>query len=569
MTNSRLLSLWPCTLLALTIACGSSSPTNTDPDAGLVGDADAGPTVDPSEELFRPDHIVKVTITLAPADWDVLRNQPEVIGMPKITCGNQPTEKPYTYFPADVTVDGVTVTNVGVRKKGGFGSLSTARPGLKVKATEFTSGQRIFGLKRLTLNNNHQDDTRISQCLGYDLFRQAGVAAPRCNFAHVTVNGEDLGVYSNVETIKKAFLRRHFDDDEGRLYESGGEFLPGRTDGFQPKTNKEAPDCSDLPPVATAIQASDADFPSALGAVVDIDAFTTYWAMEVITDHWDGLANNQNNHFFYHDPTSDKFHFIPWGIDALFTGRARTTRPDSVFACGSLPWRMYDVPETRTLYLAKLRQLLDSVWDESAILAEITRMQTLIEPIADPTSSGDLAARIQNTRDFVSTRKADLLAELDAGPPVWPYAAGEESCRINLGTISGTFSTTWDTLDDFGTGSGTFNGSVGSDSITSTEVLANAGLSGEGQGLIQMLSLMPDGRYAVVLLIIQDPVDVTPGTMALDLVNVAAIMMFYDPVSDTSSGGGLMLNGSVTLTSAMTSAGAAIIGSFNGDVLEL
>lgn len=548
-------------------ACGASGPAGDGPDGGS-GDAASAPDAsfgDPSDELFRPDHVLEVDITLAAADWAVLREQPDMIGAPKITCGSQPTERAYTYFPGTITIDGATVANVGVRKKGGFGSISTTRPGLKIKANEFAPGQRISGLKKLTLNNNHQDSTLISQCLGYGLFRAAGLPASRCSFAHVTVNGEDLGIYSNVESIEKDFLGRHFADDSGRVYESGGEFLPGRTDGYQPKVDKENPDCSDLDGVVSAMQAADANFPSALGNVVDLDAFLTYWAMEVLTDHWDGYANNRNNHFFYHDPTSDKFHFIPWGIDALFTGRERSTRPDSVFACGSLPWRLYDVSATRAQYLTKLRELLGSVWDEPAILAEISRMETLITPFADP----DLAGEIQKTRDFVSTRRATLLGEIDAGDPVWPYPAGEESCRISLGTLSASFDTVWDSLDDFGAGTSTMTGTIAGVVIDSNQGLANAGLSDESKGAIQLLAPLPDGRYAVIFVIIQDPLDVTPGSLAIDLVNVAALMTFYDPVLDTTSGGGLMLNGALTLTSASTVTDAPITGTLTGEVFEL
>ena len=110
--------------------------------------------------------------------------------------------------------------------------------------------------------------------------------------------------------------------------------------GRQPKTNSTAPDCSDLDRVVTALGAPAAQLPTQLGAVVDLPAYARFWAMEVVTDHWDGYANNQNNFFIYHDPSTDKMSFIPWGIDDLFSGRQRTTRPYSVFACGSLPWKL-------------------------------------------------------------------------------------------------------------------------------------------------------------------------------------------------------------------------------------
>ena len=42
------------------------------------------------------------------------------------------------------------------------------------------------------------------------MFEKAGLPAPRCNFARVSMNGEDLGIYVHVEPVKKAFLRDNF-----------------------------------------------------------------------------------------------------------------------------------------------------------------------------------------------------------------------------------------------------------------------------------------------------------------------------------------------------------------------
>jgi hypothetical protein len=549
--------------MAMLAACGGDDAA-TDGDAGV----DAGPdaAVDESEQLFPRDRVIDVTITLAPSDWDTLRNQQP--GPAELTCDSGPNPEAYTYFPATITIDGTTVANVGLRKKGNLGSLSTTRPGLKVKVNEYVMGQRMLGLKQLTLNNNKQDDTLISQCLGYGLFRQAGLPAPRCAFAHVWVNGADMGVYTHVETLNKQFLERNFTDDSGNLYESGGDFLPGGTGGFQPKTNEMTNDCSDLEAVATALQASPANLATQLGAVVDVDKFMRFWAMEVVTSHWDGYANNRNNFYVYHSPTSNKLEFIPWGTDALFQARVRTTRPQSVYACGAMPWKLYDTPATRTQYLAALRNVLDTVWDGDAIVLEIDRMQALLRPIVDPANTGDYAMRLDQVRTDVRAREGVLRAELDAGTPVWPYAANE-SCLVNIGSINVTFSTTWGTLDTFNTGSGSFSGTVGGTNTMSSMVLAGAGLDAEGKAAAQVLGHLPDGRYAVLFLGVTDPAMFRPGTYTVDLRNVFGYMTFYDPATDTAAGGGLVLPGTLTLNQAATTNGAAVSGTFSGTVVEL
>ena len=560
--------LVPSTLaLALALAgCGEDAVAPAD-DAGA--DAPGPDPGDPSAALFPRDRVLEVAITLAPADWDALRNQPRPSDLSDTTCARQPTAEGYTYVPATITIDGVTTAQVGLRKKGNLGSLSTTRPGLRVKANEYVAGQRIAGLKVLTLNNNHQDDTRISQCLGYQLFRAAGVPAPRCAIAHVTVNGQDLGVYSHVETIREEMLARHFADPGGNLYESGGDFVAGGTGGFQPKTREAAPDCRDLDAVVTALGAPDDQLAARLGAVVDLEAYQRYWAMEVVTDHWDGYANNRNNFFVYHDPTSGRMHFIPWGIDALFGDRARTTRPHSVFACGALPWRLYAAPGTRAGYLAALRDVLDTVWDVPTILAEVDRLEALVTPLTPAGERAALATRIEDVRGFVRMREAQLRAELDAGEPVWPYPAGERSCRIDLGTITARFATSWGTLGRYDVGSGSTSGTIAGVDVASSAVIAAAGLDGEGKAAVQVLGRLPDGRYAVVFVAIGDPARVAPGTRTIDLLNVAAVMTFYDPATDRASGGGLILPGTLTFSSAGTSPGAAVVGQVTGSVIEL
>ncbi len=553
-------------LVFLISACGESSSEERDAGSGIGPDASS---IDPSDALFRPDHVLEVVITLEEADWQELRNQPDVIGLPKTTCDNQPSEKPYSYFPAEITIDGETTSNVGLRKKGGFGSITSVRPGLKVKTNKYDKSLRIAGLKRLTFNNNHQDSSRIRQCLGYDLFREAGLPAPRCSYAHVTVNGEDLGVYSHVESIKKPFLRRHFSDDSGNLYESGGRFTPNDVGGFQPKVNKEAPDCSDLDSLVDALQSDKASFVNAISSTLDLDSFVTYWAMEVIADHWDGYANNTNNFFFYHDPSSDKFHFIPWGIDALFEGRTRSTRPNSVYACGSLAWRLYDTPQTRDLFLNKQRELLDRVWQEERIGTEIDRMEALIAPFVLADHRVELANEIDQVRVFVMTRKSILMAEIGDLTPVWPLEQGQDSCQPVIGTISATFNTPWDTLDNFAAGGGSMSGAIVDVNIDSESALTSAGIDEENKAVIRILAEQDDGTFAVLFVFVSDPNDITEGTIAIDVIHALAFMSFYDPVTDTSYGGGLILNGSITLSQASLVSGEVLIGSITGEVVEL
>ena len=131
----------------------------------------------------------------------------------------KPIKNPYTYVEVSVSIDGVVFPKVGLRKKGFIGSQSHTRPSLKVKLNHIDKKGGIEGLTNLTLNNNKQDTSLVSQFMGYALFNAIGSPAPRCAYAKVTVNGENLGIYSHVETIRKPLLKRAFGNSKGPLYE--------------------------------------------------------------------------------------------------------------------------------------------------------------------------------------------------------------------------------------------------------------------------------------------------------------------------------------------------------------
>ncbi|MEZ4366923.1 MAG: CotH kinase family protein [Kofleriaceae bacterium] len=307
----------------LATACGE--PPATTPDAELPDAAapavDAGPGYEAADWLFDDTHVLTVELTLAPADWDALRTQSRnVLSVLGEGCGEAPAVSPFTYVPATITIDGATTAQVGLRKKGFLGSLDPIRPSLIVDFDRYVDGQAFSGLRKLTLNNNKQDPGLVDQCLGYQLFAAAGVPAPRCTFAAVSVNGEDLGVYTHVERVEPPMLARHFADASGTLFEGTlSDFRDGWMGTFEPKTNEGAPDVAALERVRAALALADDDaMAAAVEAAVDVDRFLRFWAIETMTAHWDGYAGNDNNFFVYADPTGGKLTFLPWGTDQLF-----------------------------------------------------------------------------------------------------------------------------------------------------------------------------------------------------------------------------------------------------------
>ena len=374
---------------------------------------------DPTAAVFDPIVLQVVDIVMTPADWDFVRTQTRDL-LTALPCAEVEPTSPFIYKPATVTVNGTVLSNVGVRKKGFQGSLSTSRPSLKVDFGEFVSGQQYSGMDRLTLNNMRQDPSDINTCMSYYLMAQAGVPAPRCNYAQVTINGVDMGIFANVESIKNPYLIRNFGSAAGQLYE--GTIADVRAGYFNRLEIKNSGDRSDLLPMAHLLEGTDVEVVADLATHLDVDSFMTFWAMEGLIGHWDGYNLGNNNFYIYNDPATG-IRFFPWGADATLDGLSgfSATAPISpaVFLNSQLAKRLWDIPSFQAQFLTRLnelRTLLFPSGGSAAVIAEVDRQGALINDPADPWFSTARATEIARRRQWVIDRFDHVTAELAAGP---------------------------------------------------------------------------------------------------------------------------------------------------------
>ena len=208
------------------------------------------------DDLFPRDRLLEINVTIAEENWDTLRYQRRTRenALPP-SRKFQPPPSPYSYVEADVSIEGVTYKNVGIRKKGFLGSQDTTRPSLKVKLDYNKEGQNIGGLRNLTFNNNRQDRSLMSQFMGYQIWNEAGSPGSRCAFAKVTVNGRNLGVYCHVETVREPLLQREFGNDKGTLFEGTVvDFYPEWEGSFERKTGDNKKGREHIVKVINALQ---------------------------------------------------------------------------------------------------------------------------------------------------------------------------------------------------------------------------------------------------------------------------------------------------------------------------
>jgi len=216
--------------------------------------------------------------------------------------------------------DGETVyTNVAIHLKGGLGSFRPVddKPALTLSFDKFAPGQRFHGLQKVYLNNSVQDPSYLSEKICREMFLAAGLPAPRAGHALVQMNHRNLGLYVLLEGWDKRFLKQHFKNTRGNLYDGGfGNEVTNRLDI---NTGDFPNDWSRLESLGKAAEEPDLDKRLAhMGEVLDLDRFVTFVAMEIMLAHWDGYTMNRNNFRIFHDLSSNRLVFLPHGMDQTF-----------------------------------------------------------------------------------------------------------------------------------------------------------------------------------------------------------------------------------------------------------
>ncbi|MCY4567665.1 MAG: ankyrin repeat domain-containing protein, partial [Candidatus Poribacteria bacterium] len=180
-----------------------------------------------------------------------------------------------------------------------------------------------------------------------------------------------------------------------------------------------------------------------IGELIDLESFYRFWATEGLVGFWDGYSGNKNNFFVYLNPDDNKFYFIPWGMDSIFTKMSKLEfmndrrAPISVKTQGLIAYKLYQFESGRKRYAEALTEILDNHWNAPELLATLDKVAVMVEPHLVPaqrviqedwgrrggwgreSKKPTFASELEEVRDFVRNRKSDLQAEIADGMPVW------------------------------------------------------------------------------------------------------------------------------------------------------
>ncbi len=238
-----------------------------------------------------------------------------------------------TNILADLTVDSVTYLDVGVRIRGN--TSYTALPSgsdkfsLNVEMDFVDVNQSLMGYDSLNLNNGFHDPTFCREVV-YNNFVAQFTPNPRANHVLVTLNGQNWGVYINVQQFNKTMLSTHFADTSGlRIKCANNPNGPGlRYNGNLPSgyTGYEIKDDGGLAdPWAALIAVCNSVTNEPLATWPNIDSHfaidPSIWSVvleNMLTDD-DSYVNKGADFMTYRNPTDGRMFLLQTDANETFT----------------------------------------------------------------------------------------------------------------------------------------------------------------------------------------------------------------------------------------------------------
>lgn len=349
-----------------------------------------------SAEFFKPTGPVPVfKIDVDKANLDALRREPR------------------KYVKCTLKVGDQTFKDVAMHLKGAAGSFRQwdDKPALTLNMDKFVSGQTYRGLDKFHLNNSVQDGTYFDEIICSEMALAAGVPTARATHALVELNGRKVGFYVLKEGYDKTFLRRHFSDPSGNLYDGG--FLtdidaPLRLDSGKGNDRK------DLKELVAACREPNLEKRfAALDKKMDVDKMVSNACMQVIATDWDGYCRNRNNYRLYFDPKSQKAVFIPHGMDQMFGSPQESLWP----GFGGLAARaLLETPEGKKRFIARLKEMTEKQFDVNKIFQRmdefIPRAKEAMESVQKGSGKAWEAGEVKALKDRLRQRAEYLKKEL-------------------------------------------------------------------------------------------------------------------------------------------------------------
>ena len=391
---------------------------------------------------------------------------------------------------------------VGIRYKGNTSyTRSGEKKSINISIDATAEGADIDGYSTLNLNNAFGDDTLLREALYFNTMKKY-VASPWAGIAQLNINGENRGVYSNVQQQDGSLIREYFKENNGDRWKApsgngsgngangGGGRPPGGGGGRPPGGGGGRPPGGGGAPGggfasgdkallylgenqstyeslyelkkensenawSNLIHATDVlnntpenQFKDKVSEVLAIDNWLWFLALENIFTDDDSYWNKGCDYLIYFEPKSGRLFPIEHDGNEAFRSNQPLLDPFVHQNNANRPVisKLLNVPEFRQRYLSHIRTILREDFNPKIMNGRIDHFVEIIQesiekdPIKDFTMS-EFRSAIAELKDLIESRYDFLISHeeiSELGPKIVSVSTPSKAVSFNETTINAT-----------------------------------------------------------------------------------------------------------------------------------
>lgn len=383
---------------------------------------------------------------------------------------------------ATLTTDDLVCIDVGVRFRGNtsYQRVNSEKKPFNIEIDYAHEDQRLMGYKTLNLINCNGDPTFMREVLYSNTCRQQ-IPSAKANFVILEINGENWGVYANVQQLNGELIEDWFPSNNGTRWRAqgtmgggdqplGGNSRPPAGGGGPPTGNEmptgggegggvtdgvaaltwqgsdstlyeavyELKNTNQDDPWALLIQACDVlnntspeSLPVVLDTVLNVDRALWVCAFEIIFGDDDGYVNKRGSDYcLYYEPETGRLHLMQYDGNECMSHDTWSLFYREEDPVVPLMSRLLAIDTYRQRYLAHARTILSSYLTEEFLYGTIDAYHSLIQEAvqADDKKLFSDEAFEQGTealKAFVQDRRESLLANQELTQPAPEIVAVE------------------------------------------------------------------------------------------------------------------------------------------------
>ncbi|MGJ8593435.1 MAG: CotH kinase family protein [Aquaticitalea sp.] len=404
-----------------------------------------------SQELYDSNTIQTIEIVFAQSNWDAL------LDAEKAGDGN--------YIEAQtVTINGTVFNTVGVKYKGNssYNANYTKNP-WHIELDTYVD-QNYQGYTDIKLSNVIFDPSFVRETLSYSILRQY-MHAPEANYANVYVNGNLIGLYTNVESISKKFVSNHFGSNDNAFFDCSppdgagpqstnlpnlaylGNNSASYESAYEMKSDEGWDDLINLTNVlSTTTTANTAN----LEAILDVDRAIWMLAFDNVMVNLDSYIGQFKQNYYLYKDDNGRFNPIVWdlnmslGVFAMtgsqgppLNSTAQKRQLSHLLHSNEAAWplvqKLLAVPTYKKRYLAHYKTILSENIASNTYFTTAQTFQSLIS--AAVSADGN---KFYTNAQFTSNMTTDVNVDNNTAPGLSNLMPGRNTYLSALSDFTNT-----------------------------------------------------------------------------------------------------------------------------------